>query len=30
MNASNYKFAIEDESDMSNFYDLLPKAKMAK
>ncbi|CAD8144660.1 unnamed protein product [Paramecium octaurelia] len=26
----DYRFAVEDETDMSNFYDQLPKAKMAK
>lgn len=32
MNVQNkdYRFSIEDESDMSDFYDQLPKAKMAK
>lgn len=24
------KWAVEDESDMSNFYEYLPKSKMAK
>lgn len=26
----HYKWAVEDENDMSSFYDYLPKAKMAK
>ena len=30
MNASTFKWAIEDEFDMRNFYDVLPKAKMAR
>jgi hypothetical protein len=25
-----YRWAIEDESDVSSFYDILPKSKMAK
>lgn len=27
--SSKYQYAIEDESDLTNFYDLLPKEKFA-
>jgi hypothetical protein len=30
MDMSTHKWAIEDESNMSGFYDILPKNKMAR
>ena len=29
-NDTGLKYAVEDQNDMSTFYDYLPKAKMAK